>query len=261
VIQSKALKIQTVSLLSEHRQKNLSLWISPGRWITTAFSMRCSPKSWLDFLASLLLATSLAAASPLAQAQASAPDAPASAPQAPAQWGAVRADKTEDGIVLQAAVQLELGPAIVNALEKGVPLVFVWEAEVTRDRWYWTDRSMSRVQRIFRVAYQPLSRKWRVQTSVGNGSASSGSTSSGSGNALSQSYDSLAEVVSLISRVPRWRVLDAADVDADMRHRIELRFRLDVQALPRPLQIGVAGSSEWNIALERRVRVTMGSAP
>ena len=36
---------------------------------------------------------------------------------------------------------------------------------------------------------------------------------------------------------------------------VVFRFRLDNTQLPRPFQIGVAGHSDWNLSIERSVRL------
>ena len=41
-------------------------------------------------------------------------------------------------------------------LLRGVPLYFVWQADVYRKRWYWTDKRVASAVRTLRLAYQPL---------------------------------------------------------------------------------------------------------
>ncbi|MDP3309548.1 MAG: DUF4390 domain-containing protein, partial [Polaromonas sp.] len=60
----------------------------------------------------------------------------------------------------------------------------------------------------------------------------------------------LAEALAAIQRISRWRIADAAEIDAASRHNVEFRFRLDLSQLPRPFQIGVAGQRDWTIAVE-----------
>src|SRR5688500_1140380 len=61
--------------------------------------------------------------------------------------------RNEEGVQLNFAVRFDLPRNVEDALLKGVPLYFVAEAEVFRDRWYWTDRRVARAQRTWRVAY------------------------------------------------------------------------------------------------------------
>ncbi len=131
---------------------------------------------------------------------------------------------------------------------KGVPVSFVSEADVYRDRWYWYDKRVATASRNVRLAFQPLTRRWRI--SVVSGTVSSPT----SGIALTQNYESLNEALTAIRRISSWKIVDSADIDASARHNIEYRFKLDLSQLPRPLQIGVAGQSDWNISAERTTR-------
>ena len=66
--------------------------------------------------------------------------------------------------------------------------------------------------------------------------------------ALSQSFDSLEDALSAISRISRWRVTDAVPVDSDARMDLIFSFKLDLDKLPRPFQIGNIGQSDWVVA-------------
>ncbi len=147
-----------------------------------------------------------------------------------------------DGVELVAAVKFELPPAVRDALYKGLPLIFVQEAEVSRERWYWLDKRVGGGQRHLRLVFQPLIRRWRltVGTAVASGSEA--------GVALAQTFDTLEEALGVIRRVSGWRIADFADLENGTRHRFEFRFRLDISQLPRPLQIGALGESDWALA-------------
>ena len=94
-----------------------------------------------------------------------------------------------------------------------------------------------------RLAYQPLTRRWRLNVNSGAAAASSGV-----GLALNQSYDTLAQALSAIKRIAKWRVADAGDLDPAARYKLDFRFRLDLGQLPRPFQIGALGQSDWDIS-------------
>ena len=124
------------------------------------------------------------------------------------------------------------------------------EAEVLRERWYWYDREVASAQRHMRVAYQPLTRRWRLNTSA------EPIVSSGLGVSLAQNYDSLEEVISAVQRIARWKIASASDIDGDGRYMLRFRYRLDASQLPRTLQIGSVGHSDWVISVERRIELT-----
>jgi hypothetical protein len=159
----------------------------------------------------------------------------------------LRVEPLPEGLVLSATVRFELPAAIEEALLKGIAMTFVAEAQVYRDRWYWYDKAVASASRSVRLAYQPLTRRWRISVSSGAGEFSSGAS-------LSQNFERLEDAMTVVRRISRWKIAEISDLDADSRHNIEFRYRLDISQLPRPMQIGIAGNADWSIAVQRSVR-------
>jgi len=159
--------------------------------------------------------------------------------------------RTTEAVYLSARLKLAPAAAVEDALLKGVPLYFAWQADVYRQRWYWTDKRVSTAVRTLRLAYQPLTRRWRLSLSTDAG----GAPGAGLQYALHQNFESLADALAGVGRVSRWKVADAARLQADDKHRIEWRFRLDLSLLPRPFQIGMSNQPEWAIAVQKTLRV------
>lgn len=176
---------------------------------------------------------------------------------ASAAWGQVnhaevtqlQVERTEEGVVLSATVRFDLPQVVEDALAKGIPMYFLAEATIYRDRWYWYDKRVAFATRHMRLTYQPLTRRWRLQVSS--------SPITQSGLVLGQTFETREEAVAAIQRVSRWRIADAADVDPDATHNIDFRFRLDMSQLPRPFQIGAVGQAEWIILAVRNQRLVL----
>jgi hypothetical protein len=66
--------------------------------------------------------------------------------------------------------------------------------------------------------------------------------------ALNQTFDTLSQALIAIKRVSRWKIAEAADLDAGAKYKIELHFELDLSQLPRPFQIGAIGKADWDVA-------------
>lgn len=208
--------------------------------ITTAFFTHCL-KNLRHSLALLLAWACLAWAVPAA-VHAEAPLADISQ---------LRLERSDEGVYLSASLKFELPTIVEDALLKGIPMFFVAEAEVFRDRWYWYDKKVASVSRHMRLAYQPLTRKWRLNVSpgvIGN---------AGLGVSFNQNFDDLPDALAAVRRISRWKIAEPSDIEPDSRHNVEFRFRLDVSQLPRPFQIGTVGQSEWNIAVARNQRLAL----
>jgi hypothetical protein len=168
------------------------------------------------------------------------------APLRAAEVSQLRLERTDEGIYLSASLQLEVPQPVEDALLKGIALIFVAEVEIYRERWYWTDKRVVQASRSMRLAYQPLTRRWRL---------SLGGVDTGAQGArvnLVQQFDSLNEAVSALESLARWRIADTADIEPGATHVMDFRFRLDPGQLPRPFQIGIAGQKDWQIVAERR---------
>ncbi|MDO9401022.1 MAG: DUF4390 domain-containing protein [Polaromonas sp.] len=156
----------------------------------------------------------------------------------------LKMERSEEAVYLSATVKFDLPPVVEDVLLKGIPMFFVAEADIYRDRWYWYDKRVTTATRTMRLAFQPLTRRWRLNVLSGAISVT------GLRASLSQSYDSLPEAMASVQRISRWRIADAAEIEPDARHKVQFRFRLDLSQLPRPFQIGVAGQKDWAIAVE-----------
>ena len=142
--------------------------------------------------------------------------------------------RQEDGLQLSFAVRFELSRGLEDALLKGVPLYFVADAELLRDRWYWFDRRVGKTSRTWRLTYQPLTRKYRV--SLGG---------------LNQSFDTLTDALYSVRRATGWKIAEPSQIEDGSRHYVEFSYRLDTNLLPRPLQIGISGQPDWTLMVEK----------
>ena len=209
----------------------------------TAFITHCLRNARLDLIGLLALACLLSGWPAPARAQAPATEI-----------SVLRVERAGDALLLSASVKFELSAAVEDALLKGVAMIFVAEADVFRERWYWTNKNVVSAERHMRLAYQPLTRRWRLNVASGL------ITNTGLGVALNQNFDSLADALAAVQRLSRWKIADVTELDLAQRHMVEFRFRLDMSQLPRPFQIGTLGQAEWNISVSSSQPLTLETA-
>ena len=145
--------------------------------------------------------------------------------------------RSDEGLQLTFSTKFALPRSVEDALQKGVPLVFMAEATVFRDRWYWRDKRVNDAVRIWRLAYQPLTRKYRVTF-----------------GGLNQNHDNLADALASLSSSVNWKIAEPSQLDGD-GHYVEFRYALDTSQMPRPMQIGIGGQAEWSLRVERSRRL------
>lgn len=129
--------------------------------------------------------------------------------------------RADDGLDLSFTTRFELSRAAEDALHKGVPLYFVAEAAVLRNRWYWRDARAAKAERTWRLAWDSLTRHYRVST-----------------GGLHQSFPTLDEALNLLRGQSAWRIADAKDIEDGGGYYLEFSYKLDVGQLPRLMQIG-----------------------
>ena len=167
-----------------------------------------------------------------------------------AELSQLKVDSADDGVYLSALVNFELPLAVEDALLKGIPMLFLVQADIYRDRWYWTDKRVAGATRTIRLAFQPLTRRFRVNIVTGLVESSTGLRAT-----LNQNYDSLPEALAAVQRLARWRIADSSEINFDFPYRLEFGFQLDLSQLPRPFQIGVAGQKDWTISVNVNERL------
>ncbi len=141
-----------------------------------------------------------------------------------------------EGVFLSFALRFELPAGVEDALSKGVPLYFVAEAAVYSERWYWTDKHITTASQVWRVAYQPLTRKYRVTFGGTN-----------------QSFDTVDEALAAVRSASNWKIAEPGQID-DARHYVEFSYRLDTTLLPRPVQIGIGSQPDWTLVVDKTQR-------
>ncbi len=182
-------------------------------------------RAWWGRLMAFWLVAALALASPSAQAQG-------------VELLTLQAVRAEAALELEFAARVALPRAVDDALQKGVPIYFVAEATLMRNRWYWRDQRVARISRSWRLALQPLTGIWRV--SLGG---------------LHQSYGSLEEALAAVSRSGGWKLIETERLDKDASYYLEFSFRLDSSQLPGPMQFGLGGGADWTVGVSRTLRI------
>jgi Domain of unknown function (DUF4390) len=150
----------------------------------------------------------------------------------------LQTSRGEQSLNLDFVARVSLPKTVEDALRSGVPIYFVAEARLQRSRWYWRDERIARVQRSWRIAYQPLTGFWRV----------------GLGG-LNQNHASLEEAIAAASSSAGWKLADLAQLDGEKDLYVEFSYRLDTTQLPGPMQFGLGGQANWTVSLSRTLKV------
>ena len=146
----------------------------------------------------------------------------------------------DDGVYFVAAVNFELPKSLEDALQRGSPLFFVADVTLRRNRWYWRDEKIAEAQRLVRVEFVPLVRRYRVST-----------------GGLSQNVDTLTEALQIAQRGIRLKIAERGQLAIDERYRAEFNYKLDVTRMLRLFQFGAGEQRDMQIEAERRVNFSV----
>nr|WP_274389455.1 DUF4390 domain-containing protein [Paraburkholderia tagetis] len=154
---------------------------------------------------------------------------PARADSISVQRASLQADGS--GWSLDARFDFELNSSLEDAVNKGIPLYFTTDFELTRPRWYWFDEQPVSVSQSIRLSFQPLTREYRV-----------------SSGGLQLGFTTLADALAVIKHVTSWHVIDSKQVGPGETYTASVRMQLDVALMPKPFQIDAVNNRDWNLA-------------
>ena len=156
---------------------------------------------------------------------------PASSYAQGAEIKTAKLELNEEGYQLSAEFELQLAAVHEDAIRKGVPVYIEMEVEVSRNRWYWLDERVVRQTRERRISYSPLTTQFRLATA-----------------GLSQNLAKFDDVKRALSTVRSWQILEKNKLRPGEKYDVAVRIRLDASQLPKPFQLNVLGTREWDIA-------------
>ena len=146
------------------------------------------------------------------------------------------AARLHDGTyVVDATIGYTFSPAVLEALENGVPLTVELHLQVRREgAWVWEpDVVDSRLRS--QIRFSPLLGTYQV-TNVETGQH--------------RSYASRDRAINALGEVKDLTVVRADALDPDETYRVEMRATLDIESLPLPLRPKAYLSPDWNLSSE-----------
>jgi hypothetical protein len=144
-----------------------------------------------------------------------------------------RVEAVEEGWQLEAEFDIQFSPKLEEAVNRGVPLYFVLDFEMTRPRWYWFDEKPVRFSQTYKISYTPLLRQYRL--SVGS---------------VYQNFSTFEEVTRVLSRLRGVAIADHNAIKKDSAYQARVRLRLDTAQLPKPFQLNAIASRDWSLSSE-----------
>lgn len=141
----------------------------------------------------------------------------------------------DDSYALYADTQIDFDDAIVEAVNKGVPLHFLIEFQVVKPWKYWFDDEIVTATSSVTLSYHALSRQYLVSNK----------------GAHQKSFETLAEAKEALVRIENWKVLDKSLIEKGENYNAALLIRLDQSKLPKAIQVDAIASEKWNLTSQK----------
>lgn len=137
----------------------------------------------------------------------------------------------EAGWSLAAEFNIQLGHKLREAVDRGLPLQFAVDFELTRPRWYWVDEQIISATYPYNLSYNALTRTYRLITPSSTYTA-----------------PTLEDVMQHMVKVRDWSVIPRERISIGEPYAARVRFRLLLTELPKPFQISALVNSEWDLS-------------
>ncbi|KIF83070.1 DUF4390 domain-containing protein [Noviherbaspirillum autotrophicum] len=141
-------------------------------------------------------------------------------------------ESSDEGYRLAIAFSFDLNRSLEDAIQRGIPLYFTTEIELSRPRWYWFNEKTLSASQTVRISYNALTRQYQAAI----------------GGQLQASFSTLDEALSLVRRPGRWVVADKGTLKPGEVYNVEVRMFLDVARLPKPFQVNALNNSDWRFS-------------
>ncbi len=139
-----------------------------------------------------------------------------------------------ENYMLYADLEIGLGEKVEEAINKGVPVEFVYEFELVRPRLLWLDADVLKTKTRIKISYHALSRQYLVTQ-----------------DGRQTSHDILSEAMIELVQLYDWKVFNKAMIEPDRKYQAILSMWLDQSKLPKAIQVDAIGSEGWDLASEK----------
>lgn len=146
-------------------------------------------------------------------------------------------EQTDEGYKLDATYHFDLNEELRGAVDRGVPLFFTTVVEVVQPRWYWFDNVLASRTRTKRLAFNVLTRQYRVTTSSGQ----------------NYYFESIEDALYAIQQPSDWVIADKGTLKSGATYQLSLRMYLDLEHLPKPFQVNAFNNKDWRLSSEWKV--------
>jgi hypothetical protein len=148
-------------------------------------------------------------------------------------------EASDEGYRLDANYSFDLNPGLEQAVQRGLPLYFTTEIELTRPRWWWTDDRAVSTRRTLRLHYDVLTRQYVVLVV-------------GVAGSIQQTYPTLDDALFPIRHPNRWVIARKGQLKPGETYNVTLRMYMDREYMQKPLQVDAFNNADLRLASHKK---------
>jgi hypothetical protein len=133
---------------------------------------------------------------------------------------------------LEANMDLKFSTDSLEALRSGVPLIVLVNIEVRKNRNWWWDKTIAKLEQGYLLLYHALSEKYIIHN------LNSGAQ---------QNFISLNTALHFLSNIRDFPLIDKNLIEQNSEYYVRLRTYLDIESLPAPMRPIAYISSQWQL--------------
>lgn len=136
-----------------------------------------------------------------------------------------------DAFALTAAIDYRFSPAVIDALQAGIPLTLTVKTRIRKPHWWW-DKIVWRRDLDFRIQYYPLAKVYRVIDES---------------NDFQRSFSHLQAALAALGELQRIALPVAEEWQPDPDCYAEVIVKLNLERLPWALRVPAYFSPAWRL--------------
>ncbi len=138
-----------------------------------------------------------------------------------------------DQYALNAGFDFHLSPKAKKALQNGIPLYWNLRVRLVRQRHFWWDKTLAKVNFSYRIQYHALLNRYRVQN-ISTGEI--------------YNFSSLAAALDVIANVEKLLLIDQKAIEPGKQYGVKLKLNFVREKLPLPLRPSSYLDSQWYLS-------------
>ena len=137
----------------------------------------------------------------------------------------------DDAYLADVTLNYQLPEEVTNALDHGVPLVFVVSMRVERPKVFWWQPMIKSRSYVYRVRYRPLASLYEVEES---------------GSGEKRRFVTREAVFSFMSDLRQLEVVSRGNLEGEADYQLAVKAELDIESLPPPMRPMAYLNPSWN---------------